>query len=455
MSQIDYLNQCREILKKVFQQLSSDIEDNQVSEIAKIITEAMGGNYRYFHNFNHILMLSKTNDPLITLAGLFHDIVYIQVDQQIRFNITPYLTPFVEERNGDLFIKSLIYKQEKELEIIIQIFGLNKGENLSKFTGINEFLSALTAARILSPYLPLMIITRLVAIIELTIPFRQAKEKALTIPQQLQKRLEKVNQQYFLGLEKGEIILTVTQAVKLANLDVSGFAFANVEEFIHNTWLLLPEMNHCLISLDKSTVKEYITALAKMERFFSFLSPEFIFHYYKNEPTLDIWQQLVSRSKHNLAVAKLYLSAIVVSLSIIDALCSRFSHHISLSFLFGFSPYQSNKFLSIVDFLPSKLCEYETESDLEKKVLSLIQCQPKPDFFSTLQYSVLVDFVVSYLGFQQVEKLLPQCHLFIKQKISGEEFLQVFPPDLIKVLAQALALLLAKKQKDVMGTIDN
>ena len=199
MSQIDYLHQCRAILKKVLQQLSSDIEDNQVSKIAKIITEAMGGNYRYFHNFDHIVMLSKTNDPLITLAGLFHDIVYIQVDQQIRFNITPYLTPFVEERNGDLFIKSLIYKQEKELEIIIQIFGLNKGDNLSKFKGINEFLSALTAAIILSPYLPLMIITRLVTIIELTIPFRQAKKKQLTIPQQLQKRLEKVYHQYYFG----------------------------------------------------------------------------------------------------------------------------------------------------------------------------------------------------------------------------------------------------------------
>ena len=92
MNQIDYLHQCREILKKVLQQLGSEIEDNQVNEIAEIIIDTMGGNYRYFHTFDHILMVSKTNDPLITLAGLFHDIVYLQVDQQIRLNLTPYLT---------------------------------------------------------------------------------------------------------------------------------------------------------------------------------------------------------------------------------------------------------------------------------------------------------------------------------------------------------------------------
>ena len=451
MNQCDYLNQCSKILNKIFQQLDCEINNDWLNQISQIIVETMEGNNRYFHSFDHILTLIKTDDPLIILAALFHDLIYIQVDQQIRFNLTPYLNSFIEEKNGDLFIKSNFNNKEKELEIILRIFDVNKEDNLSQFRGINEFLSALSAAMILSPYLPLVIITRLVTIIELTIPFRKPKKKDLSIIQQLQKRLEGVNEQFHLGLEKADIILTITQAVELANLDISGFALTNVEDFIYNTWLLLPETNHGLISLEKSTVNEYCIALAKTEKFISSLYPELIFHRYNNEPSLDVWQNLMIRCENNLKVTKLYLSSIVLSLSIIDALCSRFSHHICLSFLFNFSSYQSNNCLSFIDFLPTQLCHYQTESTLEKTVLSLIKSQPKPDFFPTLKYNILVDFIVNYITLKKVPTLLPKSYLFLEEKISSEEFIQNIPDDLIKILAKSIALLLAQKQKIIIN----
>ena len=88
----------------------------------------------------------------------------------------------------------------------------------------------------------------MVTIIELTIPFRKIQADQLTIPERLQKKLESVNSNFQIGLTSEEIVTTITQAVELVNLDVSGFGLAKVEDFINNTWLLLPEANHCLIS---------------------------------------------------------------------------------------------------------------------------------------------------------------------------------------------------------------
>ena len=453
MKPVDYLSKCRRMLQEVLEKLNAEIDHQQIDEITEIIVKSMESHFRYFHTFDHVLMVTQSDDPLIVLAGLFHDIVYTQVDTQIKLEVIPYLIPFLEDRKQEVFLKNNIEAYEKELAITLEIFGLKKGDNLSKFGGINEFLSALSAMIILSDHLPLKTLARMVTIIELTIPFRKIQADQLTIPQRLQQKLESANVNFQLGLTSEEIVTTITQAVELVNLDVSGFGLAKVEDFINNTWLLLPEANHCLISLEKSTVKEYCTALAKTGKFLDFLDPEIIFHRYNNQPNWQDWQDLLGRGEHNLAVGRLYLCSIVVSLSIIDALCSRFCHHISLSFLFGFSPSLSSNFHSIVYFLPKKRGKFKAQSDLEEKVLCLIQCQPKPDFFSRLQYSVLVDFVVSYLGFSQLTQLLPQYHLFLDEKIDHEEYLGHFPPEIVNLLANSIASLLEEKQKNLLTSL--
>ena len=62
-----------------------------------------------------------------------------------------------------------------------------------------------------------------------------------------------------------------------------------------------------------------------------------------------------------------------------------------------------------------------------------------------------VNFMVSYLGFAQIKKLLSRYYLYFQIKINSEEFLQSFPQHLISILAEAIALLLAQKQKDVIN----
>ena len=73
MNQVDHLSRCRQLLAEVLLELGSKIDKNQVDEIADLIIESMEGNYRYFHTFDHVLMVTKTNDPLAFLV-LFHNL---------------------------------------------------------------------------------------------------------------------------------------------------------------------------------------------------------------------------------------------------------------------------------------------------------------------------------------------------------------------------------------------
>ncbi|BAQ63731.1 hypothetical protein [Geminocystis sp. NIES-3709] len=444
MNQPDYLLQCRQILKSAITELGFSLTEDKIWKIAGLIIEGMSGKWRNFHTFEHILMVSNTGDPLITLAGLFHDLIYLQVDQIIPFNLTPYLNLFIYQKENNFYIKSKLLEDDHCFSIVLEIFDLNLGDNLLPSKGQNEFLSALIAAKILESDLPLSVITRIVTIIELTIPFRQCKNDNTTIPLELQKRLEKVNQKFNLDLTSEEIIITIEQAVKLANLDVSGFAASDVTDFINNTWLLLPETNHSLNDTLKYTVKDYRFALVNTTKFINFISPELIFHQYQNEPNIETFQELINRCENNLNIARLYLAVKLVGISILEALSSHLLPNIPLAFLWGFSE-ENHPHSSIFDFLPSfSPCKIHNEQ--EKLILDLLNFQFQRNLFSPTNHSLFSTFIVNYLSFEEVIKYQSQCYLFFNNLLSREDFLSLFPPTLITLLSNAIAQLLEEKQ---------
>lgn len=450
MNQINYVYQCRQILNNAITKLGFTVTDDRIFEISELITAVMTQKSRYFHNFEHILMVSSTDYPLITLAGLFHDLVYLQVDGKIPFNLTSYITPFIEENNDNLFIKKEINYLDNSFQIVLNIFCLNSAENLSKFNGQNEFLSALVAAKVLEDVLPLSVVSQIVTLIELTIPFRHIDGEITKIPLQLKKRLERVNNQFNLGLKDREIIATITQAVKLANLDVSGFASPDLMKFINNTWLLLPETNHCLRETNKYTIKEYRIALASTLNFINYLSPEFIFHRYDNEPSEENFQILINRAKHNLTITRFYLAVKLVSISFLEALCCRFYPDISLSFLLDISDNIESQHLSIMKFLPSSSV-YKPIHHMKKQTLLLLELEYEHNFEYKLKDSLFSLFIVKYLTFSNIIKYQSQCDFFFKNKITNEEFLELFPPQLITIICEAISKLLAEQQKAVLN----
>lgn len=449
MNQTDYLSQCCHILNNTITQLGFIATDDKICEISELIIEVMTQQSRYFHNFKHILMVSNPHYPLITLAGLFHDIVYWQVDNQIPFNLTPYITPFIEQKNNNLFIKKQLSDDDNCFYILLNIFGLSLGDNLSKFSGQNEFLSALVATKLLEPILSLSIITQVITLIELTIPFRHIDGEIRQITLLLEKRLEKVNNKFNLGLQDQDIINTITQAVKLANVDVSGFASTNVMEFINNTWLLLPETNHCLRETTKYTIQEYRIALANTLNFINYLSPQFIFHQYNNEPSERIFQELINKAEYNLSITRLYLTVKLVSISLLEAICMRFNPQISSSFLFGIRDNIKSQHLSLINFLPL-LNFYAPTDKIEHDTLSLLELECQNNVKFSFKQAEFTTFILKYLTFSNIIIYQPKCYLFFEHKITNEEFLKLFPSPLITIISEAIAKLLSEKQKAVL-----
>ncbi|WP_324281802.1 hypothetical protein VKI22_13005 [Cyanobacterium aponinum UTEX 3221] len=443
MNNADYYDQCQEILTDATSRLGFPLGDDKICEISSLITEAMGGNYRCFHNFEHLLMFKDQEDPIITIAGLFHDLVYIQVDRKITFNLTVYLAPLIQERIDGLYIKSRQNKKDKYLEIILKIFGLNIDDNLSNFRGHNEFLSALCTAQILDNSLPLTVIVRIVTIIELTIPFRQL-ENNISISQQLEKRLSKVNQQFQLGLKNDEIILTIIQGVKLANLDVSGFASTNVKDFINNTWLLLPETNHILNDQYHYLIKDCCIALIKTTKFIQCLFPENIFHCYHDYPSSDAYESLINRSKYNLNIAQYYFAYHIIGLSILQAFISRFTFSLPLSFFFPHKSNSSKNNSSFIDYIIPVNKKNIIPNSVEDIVSNLISAEFQPSFFPYNDLGNFVILIFNYLTLKDSLIFIDKCLLFFEGEICQDDFLNLFPSPLIKIIEDAIAQHLAE-----------
>ncbi|MGB0561692.1 MAG: hypothetical protein ACPGVO_07785, partial [Spirulinaceae cyanobacterium] len=268
---------CLDKLQWATRQLEVDVTDADLSKIAELIVQTMTGKWRYFHTPDHIFEVGGSANAIEVLAALFHDLVYVQVDQSVNFNLTYYIAPFVRERRDHLYIREgEDLPPDPFFEMVRQVFAFTPGQQLSPFAGQNEFLSALVCAKVLEPFLPESLILKIVVCIEATIPFRPAKE-GLTPAQQLYQRMSTVNDERGLDIEEDEIVRSIQRAVRMANRDVGSFANPSSARFLDNTWSLLPETNHNLENPSSYTVNEYRIALQKMEGFMHFLTPELVF----------------------------------------------------------------------------------------------------------------------------------------------------------------------------------
>jgi hypothetical protein len=446
MNQTESFFQCRHIFQSAMTSLNVFLTEDKIDEISDLIMEGLTGKWRNFHTFAHILMLTNTGDPLITLAGLFHDLVYLQIDEKIIFNYTPYLNPFIIEKKDGFFIKSQPTYSDNCFSIVLKIFNLNLGDSLSQFKGQNEFLSALMASKILQPYLSLSLITRIVTMIELTIPFRHTENENETIPQQLQKRLEIVNQEFNLDLSQGDIITTITQSVKLANLDVVGFGASNIKDFLKNTWLLLPETNHCLYDSQKYTIQDYRLALQNTNNFINFIYPNLVFHHYHNQPNFNTFQDLVNNCQNNLHLSRLYLQIKLTSIAILEALSLPCCPNIPLNFFWNVSNDFNLKCLSIFDFIPPIL-PYQPQNNKEKLILDLFTFESQGNLFPDISHSLFTIFILNYISFETLIKYKFECDKFFSRQLPPQDFLSLFPSSLISILSGSIEQLLQQKQQ--------
>jgi hypothetical protein len=444
--------QCSAKLIWSFQQLGYELPQTEVEMITKLLVQTMTDTWRYFHTLDHILMVGNSDYPLEILASLFHDWIYVQVDGKINFNLGYYLTPFIEED----FPNHYKIKEESQLpqdltfEVVLAIFGLTKGQELITYLGQNEFLSALAAAKILEPFLPLSIIAQIVTIIEATIPFRSKSEDGFTPSEVLYQRLKLTNNQFNLGLSLGEIEDTIKQSVRLSNRDVSSFGADNSAEFLDNTWKLLPETNHNLTNTNSFTIRDYRIAIQKMEGFVYSLEPDLIFSQFNNYPSPDDYANIVIKVRNNLTIGKLYLTCKLIAISFLEAICLRLGEQLIFRVVMGNLITQNNPRTKLAYFLPSSEQsnpEFNTLSPEYQETLRILKEEKYDCIDCDSQESYLAYFLVCQLGFKRMLNLRTQTLDFANNKLSGEDFIACFPPKTVKIFTDYLVQLFTENIK--------
>ena len=147
--------QCLEKLIWAMRRLEVQVDWAQLYTIADLIVQPMTGYWRYFHTPQHVIEVGGNEDGIEVLAALFHDLVYVQVDCSINFNLSYYITPFVKQEREQLRIRETFQlPADPTFEMVVSVFGFVAGQVLDPFAGENEFLSAVVTKRRSSPRSP-------------------------------------------------------------------------------------------------------------------------------------------------------------------------------------------------------------------------------------------------------------------------------------------------------------
>jgi hypothetical protein len=408
---------CLDSLLWAVGELGGNLDLTQLTKISELIIQTMTGRWRSFHTPDHIFEVGEGGDAIEVIAALFHDLVYVQVDQGVSVNISRYIAPFVKEDNEQLVIlEASELKEDCIFNVVAIIFGCVPGQTLQTTAGQNEFLSALICLKTLEKVLSLSQLVEIAACIEATIPFRSKLVSELTVTtvsDVLCDRLEQANIQFNLGWTKECIVKTVKRAVRLANRDVQNFSSPIAAHFLNNTWNLLPETNHDLKNTNSYTVHGYRKSMQKMEGFISFLYPELVFRQFQDEPCDLTYFEMLERTSINLEVA----------IAILEALSFRIGRDIPLSTMMGELPSEDILVTGLEQFLPTVVDPFVPEDRIEKEVLELLEKGRTIDSEYDVRNSPVATFMVKSLGFDEIRDLLQMARQFFKREIDSEDFL--------------------------------
>jgi hypothetical protein len=299
---------------------------------------ALSAEGREFHNHDHVIEIASNGDPLEVIAALYHDAVYIQVDQGPPRSMKPELD-HVLAADGDGW-RILPGAGDPVPRDVLAIFGRKVGDVVTATTGLNELASALVASLQLETALDRDQRIAVASCIEQTIPFRVDPVTALHA------RLAAM------GLTDPLLEATVLRAVRLGNRDVENFSDNEPARFLDNTWKLLPESNPALHSPSVYTVRDYRIALQKMEGFLAWLPAERVFHSWGDEPKPEVYARWVARTTGNLELAVRYLRAKLYSIGLVEAIAEVSGGDVPLDYFMGPKSAYRGSLKRIEQFLP-------------------------------------------------------------------------------------------------------
>jgi hypothetical protein len=292
-----------------------------------LVHEALLGQAREFHSTAHVFNITRGAGAIETLAGLFHDVVYVNVDQGFPCVVGELLSPLLALVDGKRYRLTKAVLDHPATALVAHVFGCRPGDELSPFTGLNELASALVAARCLSPMVTLRHVVEIAAAIEATIPFRSGAAF-----DRLEARLRDAPGVALDAKDRAEIVRC---AVRLANRDVANFSEPDPARFLGNTFDLILEANPALHVRTAYTNGQYRVALQKMEGFLSRLAPESVFHAVQGEPSPEVHAERVAQARRNITLTVRYLRGKLYTIAVVEALAEISGGDGPVEFFFG------------------------------------------------------------------------------------------------------------------------
>ena len=311
------------LFARAFAGLGITSSQDDIASYSELIYQCMSGDGRKYHDIEHVFdIVAAITDPVQMLAAAFHDAVYYQIDGGLSEGVRKYLGTAITERDSGVVLDAGLGSESgNELDaMVVEIFGFVPGQAVPPGAGLNEFLSSLLAARSLAPLLPRDVLARIAACIEATIPFRTQDAAGRPAAEGLFERLTAASQRFDLDMTSEQIEAAVHCAVDLANRDVANFADDDIARFLGDTWELLPESNDALRSSSDYTVGEYRFALYKMQRFFASVTADRVFTAFRGRPAPEELAALIRKAARNIDIGHRYLSAKLVTASILTAI---------------------------------------------------------------------------------------------------------------------------------------
>jgi hypothetical protein len=408
----------------------------EVERIAILINQAMSAGARSFHTPEHVFGLVDPGNPYMTLAALFHDLVYYQVDHGFIPQVAEALDPSVEPQDGGLRLRPGVQQNDRELLLCMAVFDVKEGQKLAPFGGMNEFLSALVMARKLGAVVKEEDLVLATACIEATIPFRPRDASGRTPAESLYGCLMATNRGLRLGLDEKKIEQAVRWAVTFANRDVANFAESDVPRFLDNTWKLLPETNPSLRTQGVYSIKSYRVALQKMEGFLRSLDPATIFAQYNGAPPDDEYQQMRIRGERNVSTAREYLGIKFLTAAILEALAEISGGDAPVALFMGEID-ANQKGSRLEDYLPED--KPPPRLRLEKTLHDLLAYGRASASSFDLQNSPLSLFIYMHLGADGFRDLLGLARQMFEGVITPRAFLDALPSGMIAEIAESCA----------------
>jgi hypothetical protein len=432
-----------------FEGLRAKVPMPVIETMAVLVHSAMESPRRRYHCSEHALHMCEGMNPRQVLAAVFHDVVYYQLDDGFPTRATQLLTPLVSKQNNDLVLLK-VSEQDSAMQLCFQIFGFRAGEVLPLFRGMNEFLSAAVAVRMLAPHLAPKDLIAVLACIEATVPFRAPHADGQDCCALLAQRVRE-QACLRLGLSEGAALdayvdSVMWDAIAMANRDVGGFAEPSPAKFVSATWLLIEESNAPLAAVGVYTLRDYREALTRMHGFLHGLQAERVFQHYAAHPPAQEFQRLTDAAAANIAFALSFLQLKMTSISIIEALALQTGGNCPVSMFLGDIRSASGTPERVEDYLPSG----PDAPGLDEQVLRVLEKGRPEDSRNDLTISPLTAYMYRCLGVAGSAAALVSAGHMVSGALAPAQFLATLPPDMLGSMIDACARIALSRRDDLI-----